>query len=190
MEMEEIAKAIKKMENIEGFSKVELHAKFELLQEERLKLSSGEFVDKYESLLRWECELEREEQRKKNPYYAYDKVKEVETYLKKSVICGSDAKGIYESALKEPFLITWDICSSRILSCTILIFEGGGASLPVVEYGVKHLLIFSNEIFKPPLTHFNALIYHELAHFLLKHKGNSERFEQEANSLSGKWSME
>ena len=190
MEMEKIAKSLKEMEEAEGFSKVELHARFELLEEERLILSPGEFVDKYESLLRWESEFEREEEKKKNPYHIYDKIIEVENFLKKSVICGSNAKEIYESALREPFLITWDICSSRIKNCTILIFESAGASLPVVEYGVKHLLIFSNEVFKPPLTWSNALIYHEIAHFLLKHKTNSEREEQEANSLSGKWSME
>jgi len=188
MEMEEISKNLKEMEEAEGFSKVELHARFELLQEERLKLSPGEYVDAYEELLRWECELAREEERKKNPYYTYDKIREVRDFLKKSVVCASDAKKIYELALKEPFLIVWDICSSRIGDCTILIFETAGASFSVCE--LKHLLIFSNEIFKPPLIHFNALIYHELAHFLLKHKSNSERQEQEANSLSGKWSME
>jgi len=191
MEMEEIAKTLKEMEEAEGFSKIELKARFELLEEERLKLSPGEYVDKYEKLLYWENELDREEEKKKNPYHAFDKVAEVKDFLRFYLVAGSDTKEFFALVLKEPFLILWDIVATRLKNCVVIINESVGTSWKC-RYPQRplHFLFFRSELFQLSQNVVNATGYHELAHLLLKHIGDSERQEQEANSLAGKWSME
>lgn len=191
MQMEEIAKTLKEMEEAEGFSKVELHAKFELLQEERLNLTPGQYVDRYEELLRWECELAREEEKKKNPYHIFDKVAEVKDFLRFHLVCGADTKELFSLALKTPFLIVWDIVSTRVKNCIILINESMGTSWKCRYYTLPlHFFFFRSELFQKPQNVVNATVYHELAHLLLNHIGDFERQEREANCLAGKWSME